>query len=347
MQIDNSSINMASAHSLSEKYEKSEELRIWVDKSIPQKDNVTLTEEAKKQSINEQTNNLILTEEARIDELSPATSGRLYLLKMLVETLTGEKIDIKEISTYNSDTALDEIIADQKTINPENQLPEREGWGIVYNSTESIHEKEDLSFNAEGVIRTKDGKEIEISLQLEMNREFKSEETVSFRAGDALIDPLVINFSGPAAGLTASKFSFDLDVDGKEENISFVNQGSGLLALDSNIDGIINNGSELFGPQSGNGFQELAVYDEDGNSWIDENDSVYGRLKIWTKDTEGNDYLNTLKEMNVGAIYLNSLDTEFSLKDSQNRLNGQLAKTGIYLREDGSAGTAQQINLVA
>jgi hypothetical protein len=31
----------------------------------------------------------------------------------------------------------------------------------------------------------------------------------------------------------------------------------------------------LFGPQTGNGFAELAEYDEDKNNWIDENDSIY------------------------------------------------------------------------
>ncbi len=338
MIIDNSSISMASSHALSKKHTKSEELRIWVDKAVPQTDSVSLTEEAKNQNINENT---------LVEQMSAPVSGRLYLLKKLVETLTGEKIELKEISEYSPDTDLDEIIADKKPVNPKNQQPEKEGWGMIYNRTESVHEREALQFNAEGVIRTRNGRQIDVALQLEMNREFKSEETFSLRAGDALIDPLVINFSGSAADLTASKFSFDLDVDGKNENISFVKQGSGLLALDSNIDGVINNGSELFGPQSGNGFQELAEYDEDNNSWIDEKDSVYGRLKIWTKDAEGNDYLNTLKEMGVGAIYLKNMNTEFSIKDDQNRLNGQLARTGIYLHENESIGTIQQINIVA
>ncbi len=338
MKIDNYDICMASAHALSEKHEKTEELRIWVDEEDRQTDSVTLTQEAKYQ---------LITEETEIDQLSPAQSGRLFLLKMLVKALTGRDVELKEIAKYSSDVKPEEIYADIEQIPPENEQPEREGWGIVYNSTESLHEQEELSFGAEGVIRTEDGREIEVALQLEMNREFKTQETVNFRAGDALIDPLVINFAAPAADLTASKFSFDLDVDGKEDSISFVKSGSGLLALDLNNDGTINNGGELFGPQSGNGFDELSEYDEDGNSWIDENDIVYGRLKIWTKDAEGNDFLHTLKEKDVGAIYLNNLDTEFSLKDSENRLNGQLARTGIYLSEDESAGTVQQIDIVA
>ena len=41
--------------------------------------------------------------------------------------------------------------------------------------------------------------------------------------------------------------------------------GNAFLSLDKNSDGIINDGSELFGAASGNGFADLAKYDEDGN----------------------------------------------------------------------------------
>ncbi len=37
-------------------------------------------------------------------------------------------------------------------------------------------------------------------------------------------------------------------------NIAFATGNSGFLAFDKNADGMINDGSELFGPESGNGF---------------------------------------------------------------------------------------------
>ena len=63
--------------------------------------------------------------------------------------------------------------------------------------------------------------------------------------------------------LSDQTFYFDLDADGKEEEISVLN-GSGYLALDKNGDGVINDGSELFGTKNGDGFADLARYDEDG-----------------------------------------------------------------------------------
>lgn len=77
---------------------------------------------------------------------------------------------------------------------------------------------------------------------------------------------------------------FDLDCDGKEEEISSLGKGSGFLALDKNGDGIINDGTELFGTKSGDGFADLAEYDEDGNGWIDEDDGIFSQLRIWTKN---------------------------------------------------------------
>jgi len=97
------------------------------------------------------------------------------------------------------------------------------------------------------------------------------------------VDPLVLNFEGNRAELTGAKFAFDLDQDGEQEHISFVGSGSGILVLDRNKDGIVNDGSELFGPSTGNGFNELASLDGDENGWIDENDAAYQDLSVWTR----------------------------------------------------------------
>ncbi|NLD47470.1 MAG: hypothetical protein GX660_09755, partial [Clostridiaceae bacterium] len=142
-----------------------------------------------------------------------------------------------------------------------------------------------------------------------------------------------------------NKINFDLDFDGKTEQISFVSKESGFLALDLNNDGVINDGRELFGPQTGDGFSELAKYDLDENNWIDENDAVFSKLKIWVKDDSGKDMLFTLAEKGIGALYLGNVNTPFSLKDASNNLNGVIRKSGVFLKENGTAGTIQHIDL--
>lgn len=107
------------------------------------------------------------------------------------------------------------------------------------------------------------------------------------------------------------------------------------------------NGSELFGPATGNGFNELAQYDSDHNGWIDESDAVYRQLKVWTKDAAGNDSLNSLASLGVGAISLHAIDTPFDIKTAANQLLGSIKASSVYLNEDGTAGSVQQIDLTA
>jgi len=180
-----------------------------------------------------------------------------------------------------------------------------------------------------------------------MSRSYSEESNISIRLGNArnTQDPLVLNFDGNAAQLTSQRFKFDLNSDGKTEDINFVTGGSGFLSLDRNGDGKINDGSELFGTQSGDGFADLEAFDSDRNGWIDENDAVYEQLRVWIKDASGRDLLSTLKQANVGAIALTRADTAFDLKDSSDELQGKIRSSGVFLREDGGVGTAQQVDL--
>jgi hypothetical protein len=273
---------------------------------------------------------------------------KLQVLIGLIEALTGKKVRLFNPSELKHGNAAPPHAQPPHSQPAEAaQPPQRQGWGVEYDRHETVRESEHTAFTAEGVIKTADGKEIRFQLALEMKREFFQESNVSLREGDAVRkDPLVINFNGNAAQLTDTKFSFDIDSDGEADNISFVGAGSGFLALDKDGNGVIDNGSELFGTQSGDGFADLAAYDEDGNDWIDESDAVYSKLLVWSKDAAGQDTLSTLAQRNIGALYLGNVATPFDLKNASNDLQGQVRSSGIYLREDGGAGTVQQIDLM-
>ena len=209
-----------------------------------------------------------------------------------------------------------------------------------------VMEQENTSFSATGIARTADGREIEFGVELNMSRGFAGSFFSSKDEEVVLTDPLVINLDSSMANVTDQKFFFDLDADGKKEEISSLGSGSGFLAYDKNGDGIINDGSELFGTKSGDGFADLARYDEDGNGWIDENDSIFDNLKVWVKNEDGTDRLLSLKEADVGAIYLGSADTQFHLNDRYtNQTNAVIQKTGVFLKESGGAGTVQHVDL--
>src|SRR5690606_14016138 len=101
----------------------------------------------------------------------------------------------------------------------------RAGWGATYSLEEVHYESEASQFTAQGIVHTADGREIRLALELNMSREFVSHTSLSVRAGDALNDPLVINFGGTAAQLAQTTFQFDLDVDGTADAMRFVAPG--------------------------------------------------------------------------------------------------------------------------
>ncbi len=212
---------------------------------------------------------------------------------------------------------------------------------------QNYFESEQTDFATQGKVVTASGKEINFNVEVSMSRSFY-EETASFLdlSMVRLTDPLVINLDTETASVSDQKFYFDLDADGHAEQISRLNAGSGFLALDKNGDGVINDGSELFGTASGNGFADLAQYDQDGNGWIDEADEIFDKLLIWQKDENGKDVLRGLGAAGVGAIYLGNVNTEFSLNSqTDNKTNAIVRQTGMFLYENGTAGTMQQIDL--
>ena len=91
-------------------------------------------------------------------------------------------------------------------------------------------------------------------------------------------------------------------------------------------------------------FGELASCDEDGNGWIDENDSIFAGLRVWLNDSEGS-RLIALGEAGVGAIFLGSTQSAFELKNSDDQTLGVLQKSGVFLFESGEAGAISHIDI--
>lgn len=275
------------------------------------------------------------------------------LAESVIRAITGKDMEffdgrtLEEMVDRRLQTALPAIdISSQEFSLDLDSAVGRSQEGMRFNHVENYHESEETTFSATGEIHTADGKKIDISLMMQMHRSYSTSNSTTITAGVQLKDPLIINFDASSTELTDAKYSFDLDADGTNENISFVKPGSGMLMLDKNGDGKANDGTELFGALSGDGFADLRQYDEDGNGFIDEGDSVYSQLKIWVKTDQGNDQYFSLADKDVGAIYLGAVKTPFDLKDENNEMHGQVRTTSFFVGEQGNGGTVQQIDLV-
>ena len=209
-------------------------------------------------------------------------------------------------------------------------------------------EEEYTTFQGKGMALTEDGRTIDFNVDFSLSRRFTEYAGISVSSAVSLIDPLVINVGSEITNISDQSFFFDLDSDGTEEKISKPGNGTGFLAYDKNGDGIINNGTELFGTKSGNGFKDLAQYDQDNNGWIDENDEIYYKLKVWLKNEDGTDTLLSLGEADVGAIYLGSAETQYTHQNSENfMISAMMRSSGVFLKESGGVGTVHQVDMAA
>ncbi|MBS1211500.1 MAG: hypothetical protein H6R26_116 [Proteobacteria bacterium] len=356
MKIDNAQVSLSSQHFAQTRTTEKSSLRFWIGDQRPDfegigansaprpapPDRVSLSAAVQETQPTRRTADL--DDEQK---MSPVDSLRTAIVKLMFEALTGREFKLFDPADL-SNQMCECVPPPPEAVTQQTQPAQRAGYGLEYDYYASHYEYESLSFSAEGMINTADGQAIAFSVTMNVSREFLSEQRLSIRAGDAAkIDPLVLNFDGRAAELTDTRFTFDLDSDGRQEQIAWLKPGSAFLALDKNSDGVVNDGSELFGPATGDGFAELAAFDEDGNQFIDEGDAIYEQLRLWTRDADGTQQLLALGQKGVGAIYVGHLAAPFELKDSRNTLQGNAVSAGIFINEDGSAGTVQQIDFVA
>ncbi len=163
-------------------------------------------------------------------------------------------------------------------------------------------------------------------------------------------DPLILDLDGDGVETINVKngANFDYDGNGFAERISWASPDDGLLVLDKNDNGRVDNGEELFGDQTilangqkaSNGFQALAELDANSDGRIDKNDPAYANLRIW-RDENSNGFsglaeLRRLSELDITAINLqfNNHQIHLILKETSKH-SGQFYQSGRLNRQVG------------
>lgn len=277
------------------------------------------------------------------DEMSVEDRVKKRIIEQLIEQMMKKKMKVKLYPNSN------QKVEDSKNANNpySKQLPNI-SWGFTYESTQEYYQKSSLDFSTQAKIKTSNG-EFNIDLKLSYSQEFYEVHKTRITIGASNFeDPLIINMQNNSGSLDSisknMKFMFDLNSDGNKEEISLLKDKVGFLSLDKNKNGQIDNGNELFGANTGNGFAELKAYDKDGNNWIDENDSIFKDLRVWQKNEIGQDSLITLGEAGVGAIYLSSIGADFNYSQSIGNDNAKMKENSIFLKEDGGVGVVSSLD---
>lgn len=347
MRIQASSVQLTSQHLLVEQSAKTAHLQVWIgqrpgETAAPAASPALGVDQVSLSGAPPASGAAATLEEGGDDPAHP----QLTILRLLLERMTGRRILVFNPGSGQQPPPPPAVATPQPAGASTEPPTQNQGWGMISDYHESYQRTESTAFTASGTLTTGDGRRISFAVEMSMSQEFHQETQISLKAGDALKDPLVLNFTGAPVTLSTDTFSFDLNRDGRGEQINFVGPGSGFLVLDKNGDGVVNDGSELFGPTSGNGYQELASYDSDHNGWLDEADPVFRQLQLWSGETADTRQLTAIGAKGIGAIYLGRAATPFTLNNASNELQGQVGETGIYAREDGSVGTMQQVDLV-
>ncbi len=139
------------------------------------------------------------------------------------------------------------------------------------------------------------------------------------------ISPLVLDLDGDGIELSSVLGSdsvyWDIDNDGFLEQSGFVTGDDGLLAIDLNGDGVINNHSELFGTETTDGFTVLSNYDSNSDGVIDSSDTQFSDLLVWIDaNADGysaSDELYSLADLGITDIALNASLVDYEISGNQ------------------------------
>ena len=162
-----------------------------------------------------------------------------------------------------------------------------------------------------------------------------------------IYDPLTLDLDGDGIETVSHNgykgALFDHDGDGIRTASGWVASDDGLLVVDRNGDGIINDGKELFGDSSvlkdgtkaAHGYAALAEYDSNGDGVVDAKDADFDKLRVWRDLNQDGvsqkEELFTLEEVGVQSLNVAYQDT------NQNLGNGnRLAQEGSYTGKDGN-----------
>ena len=168
-------------------------------------------------------------------------------------------------------------------------------------------------------------------------------------------DPIVLDLDGDGIETIAydklKKAVFDHDGDGIAHATGWVKKDDGILVLDRNGDGVINDGREVFGDSTilstgetaKHGYEALADLDSDGNGKINADDTKFDELRVWRDlDSDGVSDVGELfglHELGIGALNLDYQDVDKNLTGGN-----KLTQLGSYEKHDGKTGVMGDVN---
>ena len=144
---------------------------------------------------------------------------------------------------------------------------------------------------------------------------------------------------------------FDHDGDGIRTASGWVKAEDGILVRDINGNGIIDDGSELFGDntilndgsRASTGFAALADLDSNADGMIDKQDEHFNTLKVW-QDKNGDGISSADELINLTQASISSISVTDSEKVNQHMVGGIIKSQNTFTKTDGSTSLVVDID---
>jgi len=149
-----------------------------------------------------------------------------------------------------------------------------------------------------------------------------------------LKSPLVLDLNGNGVELNhinSQGVFFDIDNDQYAEKVGWVDASDGMLAMDRNGNGFIDDITELYGDDVMPAFKKLAMHDSNGNGKIDQGDDDYVNLLVW-QDLNQNGIsedgeLKALDHIDINIKEISLSETPEATYQDENFISGRATYT--------------------
>jgi hypothetical protein len=175
--------------------------------------------------------------------------------------------------------------------------------------------------------------------------------TAAIGALGALSTPIILDLNGDGVKTLSISdgVKFDMFADGKTVQTGWVSSGDGLLVMDRNQDGKINDGSEFFGSsttlangqKAPDGYAALRELDNSQDGVISQDDAVFNELRVWV-DSNSDGVTESGELKSLSSLGITQIDLQATVGAGTDNGN-VLGLTSTYQTTDGATHAAADV----